>query len=34
MTRAPAEVWAGLVASVIAIGLTVWLVKRRSAARV
>ena len=33
MKHAPPEVWAGLVATMVVIGLTVWLVKRRSAAR-
>ena len=33
MKHAPPEVWAGVVASVIVIGLTVWLVKRKRAAR-
>jgi uncharacterized membrane protein YdjX (TVP38/TMEM64 family) len=33
MRHAPPAVWAGIAASLLAIGLTVWLVKRRSAAR-
>ena len=33
MKRAPPEVWAGIVASMVVVGLTVWLVKRRGAAR-
>jgi uncharacterized membrane protein YdjX (TVP38/TMEM64 family) len=33
MKHAPPEVWVGIVASLVAVGVTVWLVKRRSAAR-
>ena len=33
MRHAPPAVWAGLAASVLAVGLTVWLVKRRRASR-
>ena len=33
MKHAPPEVWGGLVASMVVIGVTVWLVKRRGAAR-
>ena len=33
MKQAPPAVWAGIVASLLLLGVTVWLIKRRSAAR-